>query len=144
VPVIKHLDGNCHVYIDAQANPDMAVRIADNAKTRRYGVCGAMETLLVHAGQGETLKRIAAIYRDKGVELRGCRGPRAACPTRSPRPRKTGTAEYLAPIVAIRIVDSLDDAIAHVERYGSHHTDAIVTENLTPRAGSCAKSIPRA
>ena len=130
VPVIKHLDGNCHVYVDAGANPDMAVRIADNAKTRRYGVCGAMETLLVHASQSETLRRIAAIYRDKGVELRGCPRTRALLLDAKPATEDDWYTEFLAPIVAIRIVDSLDDAIAHVEKYGSHHTDAIVTDSL--------------
>jgi glutamate-5-semialdehyde dehydrogenase len=131
VPVIKHLDGNCHVYVDEAADPDMAVRIADNAKTRRYGVCGAMETLLVHASQTETLARIASIYRAKGVEMRGCERTRDLVPEAKPATEEDWYTEYLAPIVAIRIVDSLDDAIAHVERYGSHHTDAIVTEDLS-------------
>jgi len=131
VPVIKHLDGNCHVYVDADANPDMAVRIADNAKTRRYGVCGAMETLLVHAQQSETLRRIAAIYREKGVEMRGCERTRALLVDALPATEEDWYTEYLAPIVSIRIVDSVDAAIAHIEQYGSHHTDAIVTDNLT-------------
>ena len=131
VPVIKHLDGNCHVYVDADANPDMAVRIADNAKTRRYGVCGAMETLLVHAQQSETLRRIAAIYREKGVEMRGCERTRALLGDALPATEEDWYTEYLAPIVSIRIVDSVDAAIAHIEQYGSHHTDAIVTDNLT-------------
>jgi len=131
VPVIKHLDGNCHVYVDAAADPDMAVRIADNAKTRRYGVCGAMETLLVHVSQAPALTRIAAIYREKGVEMRGCGRTRAIVSDAKAATEEDWYTEYLAPIVAIRIVDSLDDAIAHVERYGSHHTDAIVTEDLS-------------
>ena len=131
VPVIKHLDGNCHVYVDAAANPDMAVRIADNAKTRRYGVCGAMETLLVHESQLPALERIAAIYRDKGVEIRGCERTRAVVPDAQPATEEDWYTEYLAPIVSVRVVGSVDEAIAHIEQYGSHHTDAIVTENLT-------------
>jgi glutamate-5-semialdehyde dehydrogenase len=131
VPVIKHLDGNCHVYIDAEARPEMAVRIADNAKTRRYGVCGAMETLLVHDAQRPALERIAAIYRDKGVEIRGCERTRALLPDARPATEEDWYTEYLAPIVSVRIVDSVDEAIAHIEKYGSHHTDAIVTENLS-------------
>ena len=131
VPVIKHLDGNCHVYVDERADPDKAVRIADNAKTRRYGVCGAMETLLVHAAHAETLRRIAAIYRDKGVAMRGCERTRSIVADVEPATEQDWYTEYLAPIVSIRIVDSLDDAIAHIETYGSHHTDAIVTEDYT-------------
>ena len=135
VPVIKHLDGNCHVYVDERADADKAVRVADNAKTRRYGVCGAMETLLVHASRTDALQRIAAIYRDKNVEMRGC--PRTMSSLRdagidiNPASDEDWYTEYLAPIVAIRIVDSLDDAIEHIETYGSHHTDAIVTEDYT-------------
>ena len=131
IPVIKHLDGNCHVYIDERADRDKAVRIADNAKTRRYGVCGAMETLLVHAAQGEALQRIAAIYRDKGVAMRGCERTRALIADAGAATEEDWYTEYLAPIVSIRIVDSLDEAIAHIEKYGSHHTDAIVTEDYT-------------
>jgi glutamate-5-semialdehyde dehydrogenase len=131
VPVIKHLDGNCHVYVDERADPDKAVRIADNAKTRRYGVCGAMETLLVHSAQGEALQRIAAIYRDKGVEMRGCERTRALVADARPATEEDWYTEYLAPIISIRIVDSLDEAIAHIEKFGSHHTDAIVTEDYT-------------
>ncbi|MEP6702697.1 MAG: glutamate-5-semialdehyde dehydrogenase [Betaproteobacteria bacterium] len=131
VPVIKHLDGNCHVYIDDGANADMAVRIADNAKTRRYGVCGAMETLLVHPSQGDALRRIAAIYRDKGVEIRGCSRTCELVAEAKPASEDDWYTEYLAPIVSVRIVDSIDAAIAHIEKYGSHHTDAIVTGNLS-------------
>ena len=131
VPVIKHLDGNCHVYLDERADPDKAVRIADNAKTRRYGVCGAMETLLVHPSQGEVLRRIADIYRAKGVEMRGCERTRALLPDALAATEDDWYTEYLAPIVSIRVVDTLDEAIAHIEKYGSHHTDAIVTEDYT-------------
>ena len=135
VPVIKHLDGNCHVYVDERADVDKAVKVADNAKTRRYGVCGAMETLLVHASRTDALERIATIFRDKGVEMRGC--PRtlaivgAAGIDIKPATVDDWLTEYLAPIVAIRVVDTLDEAIAHIEQYGSHHTDAIVTEDYT-------------
>jgi glutamate-5-semialdehyde dehydrogenase len=131
VPVIKHLDGNCHVYVDERADPDKAVRIADNAKTRRYGVCGAMETLLVHSAQADALRRIAAIYRDKGVEMRGCERTRVLVEDAGAATEEDWYTEYLAPIVSIRIVDSLDEAIAHIEKFGSHHTDAIVTEDYT-------------
>ena len=135
VPVIKHLDGNCHVYVDERADVDKAVKVADNAKTRRYGVCGAMETLLVHVSRTDALERIATIFRDKGVEIRGC--PRtlaivsAAGIEIKPATVDDWTTEYLAPIVAIKIVDTLDAAITHIEQYGSHHTDAIVTEDYT-------------
>ncbi|MCS6996042.1 MAG: glutamate-5-semialdehyde dehydrogenase [Casimicrobiaceae bacterium] len=132
VPVLKHLDGNCHVYVDAFADAEKAIRIADNAKTRRYGICGAMETLLVHATRIEdVLKPLAAIYRDKGVELRGCERTCAALADFSivPATEEDWSTEYLAPILAVKIVDSLDEAIEHIERYGSHHTDAIVTEH---------------
>ena len=131
VPVIKHLDGNCHVYIDERADADKAVRIADNAKTRRYGVCGAMETLLVHASQIDAMQQIAAIYRDKGVEMRGCARTQALIPDANAATEEDWTTEYLAPIVSIRIVDTLDEAMDHIGKYGSHHTDAIVTEDYT-------------
>ena len=131
VPVIKHLDGNCHVYVDASADPDMAVRIADNAKTRRYGVCGAMETLLVHVSQGAVLQRIAAIYREKGVTMRGCPRTRTLVGDATPASEDDWYTEYLAPVVSIKVVDELDAAIAHIEHYGSHHTDAIVTEDYS-------------
>ena len=131
VPVIKHLDGNCHVYLDERADPDKAVRIADNAKTRRYGICGAMETLLVHPAQAPALQRIAAIYRDKGVEMRGCERTCALITEVTPATEEDWYTEYLAPVISIRIVDSLDEAIAHIEKFGSHHTDAIVTEDYT-------------
>ena len=131
VPVIKHLDGNCHVYVDASADPDMAVRIADNAKTRRYGVCGAMETLLVHVSQGAVLQRIAAIYREKGVTMRGCPRTRTLVGDATPASEDDWYTEYLAPVVSIKVVDDLDAAIAHIEHYGSHHTDAIVTEDYS-------------
>ncbi|MFN7834540.1 MAG: glutamate-5-semialdehyde dehydrogenase [Burkholderiaceae bacterium] len=132
VPVIKHLDGVCHVYIDDQADADRALRIADNAKTHRYGTCNTMETLLIaQVRAAELLPPLAASYAAKNVELRGCARTRALLPSALPATEGDWTAEYLAPILAIRVVDRLDDAIAHINRYGSHHTDAIVTENYS-------------
>ncbi|WP_120994180.1 glutamate-5-semialdehyde dehydrogenase [Stutzerimonas urumqiensis] len=133
VPVIKHLDGVCHVYIDAAADLDKAIRVADNAKTQRYSPCNAMETLLVHADIApRVLPPLAAIYRDKGVELRGCSRTRELLDGDvNEATEDDWYAEYNAPILAIRIVDSLERAIEHINRYGSQHTDAIVTENFT-------------
>ncbi|KIL03982.1 gamma-glutamyl phosphate reductase [Stutzerimonas stutzeri] len=133
VPVIKHLDGICHVYIDVVADPQKAIRIADNAKTQRFAPCNTMETLLVHqAIAAEVLPPLAAIYRDKGVELRGCAGTRALLGADVLEATEQDWAtEYNAPILSIRLVDSLDAAIEHINRYGSQHTDAIVTENFT-------------
>ena len=132
VPVIKHLDGNCHVYVDEFADMDKAVRICDNAKTRRYGVCGAMESLLVHeARMHDVLPRIAKIFADKGVEMRGCERTRAVLAAFEvlPATEEDWSTEYLAAIVSIKIVASLDDAIEHIEQHGSHHTDSIVSEH---------------
>jgi len=133
VPVIKHLDGICHVYIDRAADVDKAIRIADNAKTQRYAPCNTMETLLVHAAIAErVLPPLAAIYRDKQVELRGCERTRALLGAdvllASEEDWRT---EYNAPILSIRVVDGLDAAIEHINAYGSQHTDAIVTENFS-------------
>jgi glutamate-5-semialdehyde dehydrogenase len=128
VPVIKHLDGVCHVFVDASAEPDMAIRVADNAKTQRYSTCNTMETLLVHAGiAARVLPPLCDIYASKGVELRGCERSRAIVPAMRAAVEADWYAEYLAPILAIRVVDSLDDAIVHIAKYGSQHTDAIVT-----------------
>ena len=130
VPVIKHLDGVCHVYVDAAADAAMAIRIADNAKTQRYSPCNTMETLLVHAGIARrVLPPLCAIYLDKGVELRGCERSRAIVPAMKAATEGDWSTEYLAPILAVRIVDSLDDAIEHIAKYGSQHTDAIVTND---------------
>jgi glutamate-5-semialdehyde dehydrogenase len=130
VPVIKHLDGVCHVYVDEHANVGQAVTIADNAKTQRYSPCNTMETLLVHAAvAGDVLPPLAAIYAAKGVEMRGDDRARALVPAMGAATEADWYAEYLAPIIAIRIVDSLDEAMDHIARYGSAHTDAIVTEN---------------
>ena len=130
VPVIKHLDGVCHVYVDAAADIDMAVRIADNAKTQRYGTCNTMETLLVHADvAARLLPQLCAIYVSKNVELRGDPRARALVPGMKEATDDDWFAEYLAPILAIRVVDSLDEAMAHIAKYGSQHTDAIVTSD---------------
>jgi glutamate-5-semialdehyde dehydrogenase len=132
VPVIKHLDGICHVYIDAAADIDKAVAIADNAKTQRYSPCNTMETLLVHIDvAAQVLPRLAAIYRDKGVEMRGCSRTREWIGDAVVATEADWTTEYLAPILAIRVVDDFDQAVDHINTHGSQHTDAIVTENLT-------------
>ncbi|HRW66017.1 MAG TPA: glutamate-5-semialdehyde dehydrogenase, partial [Candidatus Competibacter sp.] len=130
VPVIKHLDGVCHVYIDDRADPDKAVSIAYNAKTQRYGTCNTMETLLVAAGvAGQVLPELGRRYREAGVELRGCERTRDLLPEVGVATEEDWYAEYLAPILAIRVVDDLDQAMEHIARYGSAHTDAIVTED---------------
>ncbi len=133
VPVIKHLDGICHVYVDVAADVDKAIRIADNAKTQRFAPCNTMETLLVHQGIAEqVLPPLAAIYRDKGVELRGCPRTRALLGNEVlAASEEDWSTEYNAAILSIRMLDSLDEAIEHINRYGSQHTDAIVTENFT-------------
>src|SRR5712691_11102713 len=130
IPMIKHLDGVCHVYIDERADVDKAIRIADNAKTQRYGVCNAIETLLVNeAIAPRVLPKLAKIYIDKGVELRGDEGARRLVPQMKPATEEDWYAEYLAPILAVRVVRDLDQAIEHIGKYGSQHTDAIVTED---------------
>ena len=132
IPMIKHLDGVCHVYIDDKADPAMAVRIADNAKTQRYGTCNALETLLVAEGiAARVLPEIAAIYRAKGVEIRGDDATRKLVPDAIAASEDDWYAEYLAPIAAIRVVKGLDEAIDHIAKYGSQHTDAIVTGDRT-------------
>ena len=132
VPVIKHLDGNCHVYVDEYADIEKAVRICDNAKTRRYGVCGAMESLLVHeARMHDVLPRVAKIFADKGVEMRGCERSRSVLAAFEvlAASEDDWATEYLAAIVSIKIVADLDEAMTHIEQHGSHHTDAIITEH---------------
>jgi len=132
MPVLKHLHGVCHVYIDDHADMDKAVRIAVNAKTQRYGTCNTMETLLVAAGVAErVLPDLAARYAAAGVELRGCDRARAIVPAMAAATEQDWSAEYLAPILAVRVVDGLDAAMDHIARYGSAHTDAIVTEDYT-------------
>ncbi len=132
VPVIKHLDGICHVYIDDEADLDKAIRIADNAKTHRYGVCNAMETLLVNAAIADrVLPPLSKIYLDKGVELRGDDASRRRVAQMKAATEEDWRTEYLAPILSVRIVANLDEAIDHINTYSSQHTDSIVTENYT-------------
>ncbi len=132
IPVIKHLDGVCHVYIDDQADFDKAIKIADNAKTQRYGTCNTMETLLIHTDIAQKiLPVLSTIYFDKGVELRGDETARHIIPQMNAATEQDWYEEYLAPILSIRIVDGLDQAIDHITKYGSQHTDAIVTENYS-------------
>jgi glutamate-5-semialdehyde dehydrogenase len=131
VPVIKHLDGNCHVYVDAEVDLDQAVAVTDNAKTQKYSPCNAAESLLVHEAQAAAfLPRIGTVFAAKGVEMR-CDGRAAALLGGLPGVTRASEAdwgeEYLAPIISIKVVGSLDEAIAHINRYGSHHTDAILT-----------------
>ena len=130
IPMIKHLDGVCHVYVDDRADAEMAVRIADNAKTQRYGTCNTMETLLVAEGIApRVLPRIGAIYAGKGVEMRADESARKWLTGAKPATEKDYYTEWLAPIVSIRVVKDLDQAIEHIARYGSQHTDAIVTDD---------------
>jgi len=132
VPVIRHLDGNCHVFVDASADVEKAVEIAFNAKCRRYGVCGAMETLLLANPIAQAvLEQLVPRYQEAGVELRGCERARSMIVECTNATEADWETEYLAPILAIRIVDGLDEAIAHIGRYGSGHTDAIVTNDLS-------------
>jgi glutamate-5-semialdehyde dehydrogenase len=132
IPVIKHLDGVCHVYIDDAADLEKAVRIADNAKTQRYGTCNTMETLLVaQTVAGKVLPRLCKIYLEKGVELRGDTAARALVPQMKEATEEDWVTEYLAPILSVRVVKGLDQAIEHINSYGSQHTDAIVTEDYS-------------
>lgn len=130
IPMIKHLDGVCHVYVDDRADPEMAVRIADNAKTQRYGTCNTMETLLVAEGiAAKVLPWIGKIFSGKAVEIRGDDATRKLVKIAKPATDKDYYTEWLAPVVSIRVVKDLDEAIAHIAKYGSQHTDAIVTED---------------
>jgi len=131
VPMIKHLEGNCHIYVDAAADLERAIGIVVNAKTYRCGICGAVETLLVHAGIAEALlPRLGRRLAELGVELRAC--PRAAAwlDGSTPATEADWATEFLAPILAVRVVDTIDEAIDHIARYGSEHTESIVTEDL--------------
>jgi glutamate-5-semialdehyde dehydrogenase len=129
--MIKHLDGNCHVYVDSHADLQQAADIAFNAKTYRYGVCGAMETLLVHKDiAANFLPELGKRFVAHGVELRACSRGQALLPAASLATDEDWATEYLGPILAIRVVDSIDDAIAHITRWGSGHTDSIVTEQI--------------
>lgn len=132
VPVIKHLDGICHVYIDDLADRAKALKVAFNAKTQRYGTCNTMETLLVHQGvAADILPDLAEMYRDKGVQLRGCEQTCEILPEISQAIEQDWATEYLAPILAVKLVQDMDEAIDHINRYGSQHTDAIITESYT-------------
>ncbi|MCB1704506.1 MAG: glutamate-5-semialdehyde dehydrogenase [Halioglobus sp.] len=129
VPVIKHLDGVCHVYIDDYADEDMAVSIAVNAKTQRYGTCNTMETLLVAASRAQAvLPRLAQAYAEAGVELRACERALALLPAATAATEQDWREEYLAPVLAVRVVDGLEQAIEHINTYSSQHTDSIVTQ----------------
>lgn len=132
VPVIKHLDGICHVYIDVFAATDMAINIAVNAKTSRYGTCNTMETLLVHANRAaELLPLLQRKYDEKNVELRGCERTQQILGDKIiPATEADWSTEYLAPILSIKVVNDVNEAISHINHYGSHHTDTIVTDNL--------------
>ncbi len=137
VPVIKHLDGNCHTYVDEPCDMDMAVRVTDNAKTQKYSPCNASEGLLVARGvAAEFLPRIGAVFAAKGVEMRGCPESLALLKAASiphaklvPATEQDWFEEYLAPIISIRVVAGVDEAIAHINHYSSHHTDAIITRD---------------
>ncbi|AMQ90038.1 MULTISPECIES: glutamate-5-semialdehyde dehydrogenase [Marinobacter] len=132
VPVIKHLDGVCHVYIDSHADPEKALKVAVNAKTHRYGTCNTMETLLVDEEiADDLLPLLAQELFAKGVELRGCERTRAVLPDVIAATEEDWHAEYLAPILAVRVVAGLDAAIDHINRYSSQHTESIITENYT-------------
>ena len=131
VPLIKHLDGNCHIYIDQYADPEKAFQIALHAKTFRYGICGTMETLLVHASIAQdVLPRLAQAYTEHQVELRGCEKTRSFIPDAKPTTEEDWDTEYLGPILAIRVVDSLEQAIDHIARHSSGHTESIITERI--------------
>ena len=132
IPMIRHLDGVCHVYIDDKADLDKAVRVADNAKTQRLGTCNTMETLLVARGVArDVLPRLAQIYVEKGIELRGDEEARAIVPNMEAATERDWYTEYLGPILSVRVVAGLDEAIEHITLYGSQHTDSIVTEDLS-------------
>ena len=136
VPVIKHLDGNCHVYIDSEADKQKAIDIAYNAKARRYGVCNAMETLLVHTDAVDNvMPELMQRYADKGVELRGCERTQSVAAKQGfqalAATENDWYEEYLDAILAIKVVDSMQEAIDHIAKYSSDHTEAIVTENVT-------------
>ena len=131
IPVIKHLHGVCHVYIDDRADVDKAVRVAFNAKTQRYGTCNTMETLLVAEAIAATvLPPLAQLYQREGVELRGCQRSRAILPDINAATEADWDTEYLAPILSIRVVADLDEALEHIHRHSSSHTESIMTEDL--------------
>ena len=145
VPVIKHLDGICHVYLDEDADGDMAIQVAINAKTSRYGTCNTMETLLIHQQRAaEWLPQLQVAYEAKGVELRGCAQAQAILGDKIlPATEADWQTEYLAPILSIKVVANVDEAIAHINHYGSHHTDSIITNNY-PRAQQFLRQVDSA
>ena len=130
VPVIKHLDGNCHVYVDAESDQQQALQILENAKTHRYGVCNVAESFLIHEAVIKTLlPALEAVLKPYEVEIRGCERVCAILPSASSAAEDDWYEEYLGPVVAIKVVSSLDEAIEHINHCGSHHTDAIVSTN---------------
>jgi len=132
VPMIQHLDGNCHVYIDDHADPEKALQIIENAKTQRYGTCNTAESLLLaRSVAADLLPLIAGMLTDRGVEIRGCPETLAIVNTAWPASEDDYASEYLAPIISVKVLAGLDEAIEHINGYGSHHTDAIVSENYT-------------
>ena len=132
IPMIKHLDGVCHVFVDKDADLDKAIKIADNAKTQRYGTCNTMETLLVARGRASILPDLVAALQEAGVEVRGCAASRWAAPAIVVDAVEADWAtEYLGPILSVKIVEDVDEAMAHIARYGSDHTESIVTENAS-------------
>ena len=132
VPMIQHLDGNCHVYVDDAADAEQALRIVENAKTQRYGTCNTAESLLLaRSVAGRLLPPIAAMLTSKGVEIRGCPETRALIGEATAASEEDYASEFLAPIISVRVVDGIGQAIEHINHYGSHHTDAIVTENYS-------------
>ena len=132
VPMIQHLDGNCHVYLDDEADAVMAMRIVENAKTQRYGTCNTAESLLVARSRAaELLPAVAAMLTEKGVEIRGCPETLALLKNAVAATEADYATEFLAPIISVKVVAGLDEAIAHINRYSSHHTDSIISENYT-------------
>ncbi len=131
VPVIKHLDGICHVYVDTGADLQKALAVSVNAKTYRYGICGAMETLLIADSEADALlPELAAAFAEHNVELRGCERTQAVLPNVKKATTDDWASEYLAPVLSIKVVDTIDDAMEHIARYGSGHTDAIITNDI--------------
>jgi len=131
VPVIKHLDGICHVYIDEGADPDKAIAVAVNAKTYRYGICGSMETLLIAQTEADTLlPRLNSAFKEYNVELRGCEKARAIVQSINAATEEDWHTEYLGPVLSIKVVSNIDDAVNHIAKYGSGHTDAIITNDI--------------
>ncbi len=140
IPVIKHLDGVCHVYLDDAADPEMAIAIAVNSKTEKYAVCNALETLLVAEAIAErVLPELAARFGQAGVELRGCEKTREFLPAINAAEEEDWYAEYLSPILAVKIVDGVEHAIAHINTYGSQHTDTIVSNNYAKTRRFCTE-----